>query len=357
MNSNILASQLVSTPPITRFISLSIIVIMVLVYINAVQSYALLYSPLFLRYMEIWRVFTCFLYFGKPSLDVLIHITFLYRYSKMLEEGFIYTSDYFYLIFVVWGLLFIIANIFSISMLASAFSSTITYIWTRKNPQAVVQIFGFISFPAFYLPFIVPLFMLVTEKRILVEDLLGIIVGHFYFFFKDVYPKWGRDVLKTPCFIKKMFREHTNDCCQKRKVGRVLNIGYKVQKNTSNIANDTSNIANDTSNIANDTLDTSVLNSFVSDKTADITNQSVNLTTKTQDESIRKEEPSVTEPDKPFNIDEEISLKNESKGFIDNGTCKIGEKSINEYLISKVKEDDEEEIGWSSQSLTDTESD
>ncbi|EOB13491.1 Derlin-2, partial [Nosema bombycis CQ1] len=192
-------AQFFSTPPITRALSISIIIIIVCIYIKLVSPYSLMYSPYFLKSGEFWRIFTCFLYFGNPSLDVLIHITFLYRYSRMLEEGFIYTSDYFWLVFIISSLLFFIANLFNIPLLASAFSSTITYIWTRKNPHAIVQIFGFISFPAFYLPFIVPLFMLVTEKKIMTEDLLGIVVGHLYFFFKDVYPKWGADVFKTPC--------------------------------------------------------------------------------------------------------------------------------------------------------------
>ncbi|EQB60373.1 der1-like domain member 2 [Vairimorpha apis BRL 01] len=135
-------------------------------------------------------------------------------------------------------MLFGIANILNLSNLASAFSATITYIWTRKNPHALVQMFGFITFPAFYLPFIVPGFMLITEKRILVEDLLGILVGHVYFFLKEVYPKYGVDVLKTPCLIKKLCNEHQSGCC-KNKRGKVLkmrgNSGVKLDGVKNNV--------------------------------------------------------------------------------------------------------------------------
>jgi Derlin-2/3 len=212
MTNDILWGQVSQIPPITRYVSLAIAATTLLIYMEAVSPYTLFYSPLYLRRLELWRIVTCFLYFGKPTLDVLMHIVFLYRYSRMLEEGCMNTADYFWLITIISAMLFAIANIFSIPTLGASFSSTITYIWTKRNPRAIVQIFGFISFPAFYLPFILPGFMLLAKKSILIEDVLGIIVGHLFYYFKDVYPRWGYDVLRTPCWLKKLFEEHSPEC-------------------------------------------------------------------------------------------------------------------------------------------------
>jgi len=203
--------------------------ITLLVYTDAISPYSLFYSPLFLKKFEIWRIFTSFLYFGKPTLDVFMHIVFLYRYSRMLEEGCINTSEYFWLVSIISFILFIISNIYGIPTLGTSFSSTITYIWTKRNPRAIVQIFGFISFPAFYLPFILPGFMLLSRRSISIDHILGIVVGHIFYYFKDVYPRWGRNILGTPCWVKKMFNEHPTNCCKKEGItigeGRARIIG------------------------------------------------------------------------------------------------------------------------------------
>jgi Derlin-2/3 len=234
MANDILWGQISQIPPITRHLSLAIAVTTLLIYMEAISPYSLFYSPLYLRKLEFWRIATCFLYFGRPTLDVLMHIVFLYRYSRMLEEGCMNTSDYFWLVVVISAILFTIANIFSIPTLGASFSSTITYIWTKRNPRAIVQIFGFISFPAFYLPFILPGFMLLAKKSILVEDLLGIIVGHLFYYFRDVYPRWGYDVLRTPCLVKKLFGEHSSECRTCRKPpGRGVKIGPAKEKRAS----------------------------------------------------------------------------------------------------------------------------
>ncbi|AFN84162.1 endoplasmic reticulum membrane protein [Encephalitozoon romaleae SJ-2008] len=248
MNNEFLLGQILKVPPITRYMILLISTVALLVYIDAVSPYSLYYSPLFLKKLEIWRVFTSFLYFGRPTLDMFMHVVFLYRYSRMLEEGCVSTSEYFWLIFVISSALFVISNIYGISALGTSFSSTITYIWTKRNPRAIVQIFGFISFPAFYLPFILPGFMLLSKRSISIDDVLGIVVGHLFHYFKDVYPRWGRDILRTPCWAKKLFNEHPPGCCRAQKG---ITIGEGRAKYEKNIGSSTRNDENASTNSVN----------------------------------------------------------------------------------------------------------
>lgn len=267
MSSGSLLGQMFSMPPVTRWLALSIAVTTLLVYTDMVSPYSLFYSPLFLRKLEVWRVVTSFLYFGKPTLDVFMHIVFLYRYSRMLEEGCINTSEYFWLVIVVCSILFGISNLYGIPTLAAAFSATITYIWTKRNPRAIVQIFGFISFPAFYLPFILPGFMLLTRRSISLDDILGIGVGHLFYYFKDVYPRWGRAVLATPCWIKRLFGEHPADCCSASKnASKGITIGEGRARHERNMSQ--SSIANSQ---CEDTMvehnETSVGESIIADST------------------------------------------------------------------------------------------
>lgn len=130
----------------------------------------------------------------------------------MLEESCRRSSDYFYMLLVISGILFVISNVYHIALLGPSLSCTITYIWTRRNPQTIVQIMGFLSFYAFFLPFIVPLFSLVFDGKVSIDELTGIIVGHLVFYLKDVYPRFGRDVLATPCWCHVLFGERCSRC-------------------------------------------------------------------------------------------------------------------------------------------------
>ncbi|KAL0263962.1 UNVERIFIED_CONTAM: hypothetical protein PYX00_010876 [Menopon gallinae] len=130
------------------------------------------------------------------------------RLYEMLEESFMNTCDYVYFLVVVKVLVLAVALLWNITVLGPVFSSVITYVWTRKNPNIQIQLLGCFIFPAFYLPFVLPLFSLVNERKILKNEVLGIFVGHVYYFFKFVFPRFGCDPLRTPVFFQKLFGEH-----------------------------------------------------------------------------------------------------------------------------------------------------
>ncbi|TBU00198.1 Der1-like protein [Hamiltosporidium magnivora] len=205
--TNIVLAAFNKTPPITKAISIILVTLSLLIYTKIISPFHVVLNPRLYTHLHFWQVITPFYYFGTITFDSVLHMIFLYRYSRMLEDSFIQTSDYFYLLLTVKILLLVSALLFKIHTLGPALSATITYIWTRRNPTTQVQLLGCVIFPAFYLPFIVPIFTFLTDRKINMEDLLGIFVGHFYYFFKFVFPKFGFNVLKTPFFIQKIFNE------------------------------------------------------------------------------------------------------------------------------------------------------
>lgn len=208
MAENLVVEVVRSIPPITRLIAGAIFVVCFLVYTEAISPYKLTFSRPYISRLELHRVFTSFLYFGPPNLDTILHIIFLIRYSKMLEESFMNTCDYVYFLLIIKILVLVMALLWKITVLGPVFSSVITYVWTRKNPNIPIQLLGCFIFPAFYLPFVLPLFSLVNERKILKNEVLGIFVGHVYYFFKFVFPRFGCDPLRTPVFFQKLFGEY-----------------------------------------------------------------------------------------------------------------------------------------------------
>ncbi|RVD92951.1 endoplasmic reticulum membrane protein [Tubulinosema ratisbonensis] len=208
MQENPFLSLITNTPFVTKILVSLILLTSLSLYLEIVSSYQLMLT---FNINQCYRLITSLLYFGQLNFDTILHIIFMFRYSKMLEESYVYTSDYLYFLICVIFMIYLCAFVFNIVILGPILSSVITYVWTRKNPYAQLQLFGFIIFPAFYLPFVIPLFSYLSERRILKGEIVGIFIGHVYYFFKFVFPTFGVDIFKTPVFLKKMFGEYVNE--------------------------------------------------------------------------------------------------------------------------------------------------
>ncbi|XP_042612896.1 derlin-2 [Cyprinus carpio] len=90
--------------------------------------------------------------------------------------------------------------------LGQAFTIMLVYIWSRRNPSVRMNFFGLLNFQAPFLPWVLMGFSLLLGNSIIV-DLLGIAVGHVYYFLEDVFPNQpgGGRWLRTPSILKMLF--------------------------------------------------------------------------------------------------------------------------------------------------------
>lgn len=90
--------------------------------------------------------------------------------------------------------------------LGSPLAFTMVYIWARRNPYVRLNFLGLLSFNAPHLPWVLLCFSLLLGGQLPMGDLLGIAVGHVYYFFEDVWPRdpasGGRRWLETPRIIR-----------------------------------------------------------------------------------------------------------------------------------------------------------
>lgn len=107
----------------------------------------------------------------------------------------------------VWMLLFgvvciagLVASHFShLHFLGNALTFMMTYVWGRRNPDVRMAFLGFITFHAPYFPWVMLTFSALLGQSITM-DVIGIVVGHLYYFLEYVYPvmaevrgwKWRR---------------------------------------------------------------------------------------------------------------------------------------------------------------------
>ncbi|CAD1472374.1 unnamed protein product, partial [Heterotrigona itama] len=187
----------------------------------------------------LWRLITTFLFFGNMGFNFLFNMIFTYRYCRMLEEGSFRrrTAD-FVMMFIFGGicmivsfqcfiyfseiddkvhaplciLLYTFAFFVNLLFLGHAFTIMLVYVWSRRNPFVRLNFFGLLNFQAPYLPWVLLGFSVLLGNTIWV-DLVGMAVGHMYYFAEDVFPRLrgGFRVLKTPQILKTLFDAHPED--------------------------------------------------------------------------------------------------------------------------------------------------
>ncbi|GAB1598231.1 derlin-2-like [Argonauta hians] len=194
-------------PPITRAYTTACVLTTIAVKLDIITPLQLYFNPdLIFKKYQIWRLLTNFMYFGPFGFNFIFNIIFAYRYCRMLEEGSFRgrTSDFFFM-FLFGGFIMIINTILigNIAFLGNAFTIMLVYIWSRRNPYVRMNFFGLLNFQAPYLPWVLLTFSLLLGNSVAV-DIMGILVGHLYFYLEDVFPlqMGGFKILRTPRFLK-----------------------------------------------------------------------------------------------------------------------------------------------------------
>ncbi|XP_073834566.1 derlin 2 [Musca autumnalis] len=212
MALNTLRQFYMEIPPVTRFYTTACVMTTLAVHLNLVSPLQLYYNPiLILNKLQIWRLATTFLFFGSVGISFFFNMVFTYRYCRMLEEGsFRGRSSDFVMMFLFGAALMTFFGLFvNLLFLGQAFTLMLVYVWSRRNPFVRMNFFGVMNFQAPYLPWVLLCCSMILGNTIWV-DIIGMGVGHIYYFLEDVFPfqRNGYKFIKTPFFLKVLFNEH-----------------------------------------------------------------------------------------------------------------------------------------------------
>lgn len=203
-------SMLKEVPPVTKVLCGSAILIHMLTYIQFISQYDVFFSLglIFSKY-QFWRLYTNVFYFGDEGIFVFFQLLMLYRCSKRLEEHTFRnkTADYIYFLLVGIVVMTCYGAVAGFTTHSRSFLTMLLYIWSRYNQNVVLLVFGFVPMKAPYITWFFVLFDILVGKSIQ-ADILGIVLGHAFYFFHDIYPKLplskGKQLLKTPAFLTKV---------------------------------------------------------------------------------------------------------------------------------------------------------
>ena len=128
---------------------------------------------------------------GEFGLNLLFHLFFVVRYCRSLEEGWYrgLPGDFLYCLLLCGGALLIVSPLVTthVMFLGSSLTFMMVYLWAKRNPGLQVSFLGLLAFTAPFLPWVLLGFSLFLGHDV-TSDLLGIGVGHVYYFVHDVWP-------------------------------------------------------------------------------------------------------------------------------------------------------------------------
>lgn len=167
------------------------------------QQLILLYEPIISNF-QLWRPITALFYYPlSPStgFHFLINCYFLYSYSLRLERGQFEgrPADYLFLLTFNWMTCVILALLLEVPLLMDPMVLSVLYIWCQLNKDVMVSFWFGSRFKAMYLPWVLLGFNAIVMGGAIME-LLGIVVGHVYFFLMYKYPQElaGPRLISTP---------------------------------------------------------------------------------------------------------------------------------------------------------------
>lgn len=153
---------------------------------------------------QVWRLITSIIYYPLgpgTGFHYLINLYFLYSYSTRLETGIFdgRPADYLFLLIFNAIALLLLGFALSVKLLMDPMILSVLYIWCQLNKDTIVSFWFGTQFKAMYLPWVLAAFNMILGQGGLME-ILGIFVGHLYFFLMFKYPQdfGGRRFLTTP---------------------------------------------------------------------------------------------------------------------------------------------------------------
>jgi len=163
---------------------------------------------------QYYRLITTFLYFGEiRGVRDVIHLgmyaVFLVRHCRSLEESFYRNrpADFLWMLLVGGAAMVGVAATQVVPepmlWLSNPLSVMLMYVWSRRNRGVMMNMMGVLNFPAPWLPWVNTLIN-VALGHSLWAHVLGIAVGHVYWYLEDVVPHLlgGRRPLRTPSALR-----------------------------------------------------------------------------------------------------------------------------------------------------------
>uniref|UniRef100_A0A6U6GRJ3 Derlin n=1 Tax=Odontella aurita TaxID=265563 RepID=A0A6U6GRJ3_9STRA len=225
--------------PLTRIYitMIGVVTLMGLVLGEELAQGVLALDPIRVMYgLELWRPFTAACFLGPPSIGWLMSAYYLFEYGSSLERAY-GTAQH--LVFLIWQivLLTVLSAFFGQPFFAQPVITAMLHVLSRSMPKQKVKWLIF-NVPYWSLPYglMASDVLQAQSPMAALPHIMGILTGHFYFFYKFIWPKMGgEDWLTAPDFLSQWLdpnarsdsKKSVNAALKARKKGKGRKLGGK----------------------------------------------------------------------------------------------------------------------------------
>lgn len=154
-----------------------------------------------------FKYISSIVFFPKINMSSIMDLLFFYFTANQLETSYLPHRYGEFILLILYAIVgnYLIVIPFSWNnfvILRKALSLTLTYLFCRKYPNSSITVFFVIKLKAMYFIWF-QMIMAILEDRV-IYAVSALIVGHSYYFLKEVLPVVKRvSLLNTPAFMNK----------------------------------------------------------------------------------------------------------------------------------------------------------
>lgn len=151
---------------------------------------------------QIWRLFSAFLFFGQLDMFYPLTMQFVWQHMSQLEKlNYNKPEDFLVMVLFGAGSLIGIYSLMGISMkfLGHNLATFLVYIWSRVFEGSDINFMDIVTLKSEMLPWFFCIQTFVLEREIPFADLIGIVVGHLYYYLSS------KGSLQSPALFRSWF--------------------------------------------------------------------------------------------------------------------------------------------------------
>jgi len=151
---------------------------------------------------QIWRLYSAFLFFGQLDMFYPLTMQFVWQHMSQLEKlNYNKPEDFLVMLLFGAGSLIGIYSLLGISMkfLGHNLATFLVYIWSRVFEGSDINFMDIVTLKSEMLPWFFCVQTFVLEREIPFADLIGIVVGHLYYYLSS------KGSLQSPAVFRRWF--------------------------------------------------------------------------------------------------------------------------------------------------------
>lgn len=208
-DSNAVSSFIRDIPPVTRVLLFGTFfaTFLSLTKMIPIMPFVIDWQMIIYKF-QIWRPFLTIFHAGQLGFGFLIHLYFIYSYSRQLEQNIFFgrAANYCWMLAICLAVILALAVPFGYPFAGPGLMMAIIHVWGRHAENVKISLYGIFQIPAKYLSIAIVVINSALSGGVNMGDVAGVLAGHTYYWLDSIFPHMpqGRNVIVVPGWFERL---------------------------------------------------------------------------------------------------------------------------------------------------------